>query len=351
MEPIAHRSHYLVYFTTIVRGAPVQQGGELVCVDWRTKEVKAKVPVLPENPPVNDPNPRGNSRGGRGCVILPDNSVLASSYHSLYRFSPDLKTKRQLSHGLLAGIHEVTLTNRQTIWVASTAVDAALEYSISDGQLELCSAFWPREMPGIQKKLGVTPLEIDKQADNRTRYLEEKFVRHPSHLHLNIVREYNGEVFALFHAFGAVANLTRDEIVLSDPELKGAHNLWFLEDRTMIINNTYKQSVQFLNMNGKIVREIKLSAFPEVRRLVTLSQRALYLLRGAWNRLNIKYLSNPLPYFVRGMAVKDGSIFIGISPATILQFNLETGQLMDLFNYSHDLASCIHGIAVATSPS
>jgi hypothetical protein len=104
-------------------------------------------------------------------------------------------------------------------------------------------------------------------------------------------------------------------------------------------------------MNGKIVREIKLSAFPEVRRLVTLSQRALYLLRGAWNRLNIKYLSNPLPYFVRGMAVKDGSIFIGISPATILQFNLETGQLMDLFNYSHDLASCIHGIAVATSPS
>ncbi len=346
MKATVTNSSYLIYFTTIVRGAPVEQGGEIVCLDWHTKKVEAKVQILPENPPVNDPNPRGNSRGGRGCVILPDKSVLASSYHSLYRFSPDLKTKTQLSHGLLAGIHELTLTDRQTIWIASTSIDAALEYSIDGDQLQLRSAFWPREMPGIQKRLGVYPLEIDKQADNRTRYLEEKFFRHPSHLHLNIVREHNGEVFALFHAFGAVANLTRDEIVFANPELKGAHNLWFYKDGTVILNNTYKQSVQFWNMDGKINREIRLSDFPEVRRLVTFSQKALYILRGAWNRLKIKYLSNPLPFFVRGMDIIDDSIFIGISPATILQFNLETGQLVDLFNYSQNLASCIHGIAV-----
>lgn len=57
-----------VYFSTVVRAAAPEQGGELVRLDWETKQVKAAVPIAATNPVLIDPNPRGNGRGG---VALP----------------------------------------------------------------------------------------------------------------------------------------------------------------------------------------------------------------------------------------------------------------------------------------
>ena len=56
-----------VFFTTIVRGADVEHGGELVALDWGSKKVRARVPILPENPSFVDPNPRGNQSAVRTC--------------------------------------------------------------------------------------------------------------------------------------------------------------------------------------------------------------------------------------------------------------------------------------------
>ena len=122
-----------VYFSTIVRGAAVEKGGELVCIDWETKKVRFSAPIFPENPSFVDPNPRGNSRGGRGIALLPDGRIMVASYHSRYVFSPDLKHRQQFSHNLLAGIHDIFLTDRHTIWVASTAIDSALEFDYQNG--------------------------------------------------------------------------------------------------------------------------------------------------------------------------------------------------------------------------
>lgn len=336
-----------LYFSTVVRGAPVEKAGELVWLDWSTKTIRGSVPIYPENPSFVDPNPRGNSRGGRGVALLPDGRVVAASYHSLYIFSPDLKNKVQVSNGLMAGLHEVTLSSRNTLWVASTAIDAALEVDWYNGQL--VSSFWPREMEGIQRVLQVIPLEMDKKADNRLMFLDEKHTRHPSHLHLNIVREWEGEVYALFHAFGAIVNLSRAEVVLVTPALKGAHNLYIQYDNTpmAIVNNTYRHAVQFYDLKtGQLLREIVLTDFPEVRRLVTPLQHALYMWRGAWNRLGIKHISNPLPFFVRGMDKVGDHLFVGISPAAILEIDLVTGVLVDYFVYSHNPAVCVHGLAL-----
>ncbi len=331
------------YFTTIVRGADVAHGGELVAFDWATKQVCARVPVMPENPSFVDPNPRGNSRGGRGVAVLPDGRVAAASYHSIYIYSPDLKTHQQFSHPLFAGLHDLVLTERGTLWVASTSVDAALEFDYTSRKI--VREFWPREMPEIQKALGVVPLKIDKAADNRLLFLEEHHVRNPSHLHLNIATQWRGEVYAFFHAFGAVANLTQGKILFRDAALKGSHNLIILDDGTAIINNTFKHSVQFCELtSGRILREIQLTDFPAVRRLVRPAERLRYIVRGLLNRLGLKYVSNPLPFFVRGMSLKDDHLFIGLSPCALLRIDLASGKLLDSFSYSHSLASCVHGL-------
>ena len=99
-------------------------------------------------------------------------------------------------------------------------------------------------MKTLGRALNLTPLEIDKMADNRGRYLSRKYVRHPSHLHLNAVATWGGELYGLFNRFGVIANLTRDRIAVEDPLMIGAHNLLILEDGTVLVNGTVDQTVR-----------------------------------------------------------------------------------------------------------
>ncbi len=333
-----------IYFTTIVRGMSLEKSGELVCLDWETKTVLHRTYIFPKDPSFKDPNSRGNSRGGRGIALLPDGRILTASYHSLHIFSPDLKNNKQISGFLLAGVHEIFLSERNTLWVASTGVDAALEMDYHTGNI--ISQYWPREMAGIQKALNLIPLDIDKLADNRIRFIDEKFTKHPSHIHLNTVTEWKGDVFALLHTFGAVVNLSQDKVVFRSQNLKGSHNLIFLDNNLAIINNTNKRTIQFYDFRQKkLIREIIITDFPEVNQLVSYSQRMNYYFRGVRNRLGLKYLPNPLPFFVRGLELVGKSLFVGTSPASILKIDLETGKLMDFFPYSQDISVCIHGIS------
>nr|BAL58299.1 hypothetical protein HGMM_F55G01C27 [uncultured Chloroflexota bacterium] len=89
-----------------------------------------------------------------------------------------------------------------------------------------------------------------------------------------------------------------------------------------------------------------LTKFPEVRRLVRYVQEFLYVTKGILRMVGFKKLSNPLPFFLRGMAAVDTHLFVGLSPATIVELDLESGRLVDFFNYSPDLAHTIHGLAV-----
>ncbi len=100
-----------VYFSTVVRPAASGQGGELVRLDWQTKEIKAALPIAATNPDLKDPNPRGNTRGGRGIAVI-DDEVWVASYHTLRVFDRDLRRRRDLTHPLMVGLHETFPTDR-----------------------------------------------------------------------------------------------------------------------------------------------------------------------------------------------------------------------------------------------
>ena len=135
-----------VYFSTVVRSAPSDRGGELVWLDWETKRVKASVPIAATNPVLVDPNPRGNSRGGRGIAVI-DDEVWVASYHSLRVFDRELTPRRDLSHPLMVGLHEIFPTDRGSVWVTSTAIDTALEIDVASDEAR--RDIWPRESRGL----------------------------------------------------------------------------------------------------------------------------------------------------------------------------------------------------------
>lgn len=332
-----------VYFGTIVRAAPISEGGSLFKLDWERKAIVREVPIAPTDPALeHDPNARGNVRGCRGIRVFGD-QLLAVDYHSLNFFDHDLNLKRKLSHDLMVGLHEIDI-NAASVWVTSTTLDAALKYSLVDGSLE--SSYWPREMPEFQQALGIEPLEIDKSIDNRQTFLDNASFRGPSHLHLNAVCEFNGEVYALFHSKCVLVNLSRGTIVIEDDNLKHAHNLIIEEPGVVYINDTHRTVVRQYDLaSGQQIRAIDIRKMPGIKSLVFRSaRRALKEMGVSFFSSHRKATARPL--YLRGLAINEDFIFAGFSPATIARIDKKTGQLVDFYFHSTDARVCIHGLTI-----
>ena len=337
-----------IYFSTVVRSAPPLEGGELICLDWERKQVLARTKIAPRNPTLDDPNRRGNTRGGRGISLVGD-EVVVCSYHTLKVFDRELNPIRDLTHPLMVSLHETCVDGGREggpgLWTSSTAVDAAFQFDLRDGQL--LAERWPRESPFFQEQLGITPLEIDKQADNRGRFLGSVHTRHEHHLHLNAVALWRGELLGLFSKFGLIVNLDRPAIVARDRKLKGAHNLVVDEQGRAWVSQTLGRGVLCFDLlRGERLGRISFGDAPAVSSLLRKPDR-IYAFKRCLAKAGLWPHSPPRPAFVRGLARHDGSLFVGISPATILQLDERSGRLIDLYTDSNNVAACIHGLEVA----
>jgi hypothetical protein len=331
-----------LYFTTVRRGSSIERGGELVRLNWKTQQVEAVTPIVPTNPLLSDPNPRGNTRGGRGIVRV-GNDLIVASYHTLKVYSPDLELRREITHPLFVGLHELHATENGTIWVTATAIDAVFEVELSTGQI--VSQFWPREMPQFQQRWKLQPLAIDKDADNRSRFLAREHTTHPSHLHLNAVAISGGHVYVLFNSLGAIVNLNTAEVVIENRSMRGAHNLVIEEDGGTFVSDTLNRNVRVFDLRSRTARStIRLTSFGPIRTL----ERQSWLADSITLLLKRMGLKSPMarPLFIRGLDRFDDQLFVGMSPASIACINLSRMELINVYQYSRNVGECIHGLRV-----
>lgn len=336
-----------LYFGTVIRAAPISKGGSLFKLDWDQKTILKETPVAPAEPSVeNDPNARGNARGCRGIGVFND-QVIAADYHSLNFYDRDLNLKRKMTHGSMIGLHETQVVG-SSIWVTATTVDAALKFRLDDGALE--ASYWPREMSEFQNALKVEPLVIDKTLDNRLRFLRTDSFRGPSHLHVNAVCEFRGEVYALFHAKCVVANLSKGTIVIQDENLKHAHNLIMEEPGVVYINDTHRTVVRQYDLaSGQEMRAINIKKMRGIKPLLFRT-----MVRGiketGISLLGSKAKTTARPLYLRGLAIHPDYIFAGFSPATIVCIDKITGKLVDYYFHDTDMRVCIHGLTCDPNP-
>ncbi|MBM4054281.1 MAG: hypothetical protein FJ264_06355 [Planctomycetes bacterium] len=338
-----------VYFSTVVRQGPISQGGELVHIDWSTKKVHAKAILSPTDPLItekDDANPRGNSRGGRGIVKI-NNTIYVATYHSLHLFDSFLRPKGKISNNLFVGLHEIFL-NDNVIWLTSTAIDCIIGI---DTQGNYIDCWWAREDANLKKHFSLTPLKIDKTIDNRMLWLKVLPARQPSHTHLNAVAVHQEQLYVLLNRFGAVYNTTTNRFVLEDPSIAGCHNLVFFGDK-ILINDTKGKRVMVYTQDGKLVRSLNLLDFPEINAIYQSASQFPQAKSSSFFRV-FNLFSNFMnreheiksPLFLRGLSPVDQSrILVGFSPATIAEFDIEKGKLLDIFSYSQDIAVCVHGL-------
>lgn len=336
-------------FGTVVRTAAPERGGELCRLDWDTKGVEGRTPVVAQDPSVErDPNPRGSTRGCRGIQITGD-EIVAASYHSLHVYDRSLTMRRRISHGLMAGLHEILLSGPNRIWVTSTAIDAVLEYDLRSGAL--LRGFWPREIRTFREKWSLEPLPIDKQADNRLAHLRQSGGVGPSHLHVNAVALWRGRLLGLVRVHGAVVDLEAGEILIEDPRIRGGHNLALLDDdATIVIADTRGQTVRLYELGSRrLVKTIELRAFPWIddlgknaQHLDTRLAKLGRLLKGDPEF----YRPLAAPLFVRGLAARGDLMWIGMSPAAVVCIDWRRGTLEGTYAHSRDVRECVHGLAL-----
>jgi hypothetical protein len=325
------------YITVVYRTAPIATGGYLAKVDLDSKRVLAKTPIVPQDPLIPDPNPRGGTRGGRGILVDGD-EVYVASYHTIHVFDSDLRPIRQFSNPLFADIHDLTWDG-EYVWASSTALDLAVKVDKQGGTVEVWS---PREDPVVADRFQLGPLPLDLTQDNRLTFLGVA-QRQPGHSHLNTVSMLNGRPAVLLNSFGCVAQLNPTRVIIADPAIRGAHNLVGAPDGSILICNTHDQSVWAYDETGRLRRRIRLAEYPEVRRL----QR-----RFAWRRMRVwlaehspSYRLSILladgemrasrPLFVRGLCLTGrGSFLVGISPASILEIDLQDYRLRGFHQFS-----------------
>ena len=193
----------IVYFDTVRRKRPVREGGELVQLDWSTKKVIKQLPICPSAPDIDyDPNPRGNSRGGKGMLIS-DNELFVGNYHTILVFDHCLNLKRRITNNLFVNLHEMCFygSDGHNIWVSSTAVDCAV---LVNQRGETIKSWWPREEKVLQEKFGLGPLEIDKNTDNRAAYVHADVEKKEGHTHLNSVAKFEDRTYVLLNRQGVV---------------------------------------------------------------------------------------------------------------------------------------------------
>jgi len=318
----------IVYFDTVRRKRPVREGGDLVKLDWESKEVLASVPIFPADPDIDDdPNPRGNSRGGKGMRVHKD-ELYVGTYHSLLVFDRDLNYKRRVTNNLLANVHEICFGGAN-VWVSSTAIDCAV---LLDPQGRALKSWWPREEPLLQERYGLSPMEIDKQTDNRIRYLHADLSLKPFHTHLNAITVHAGCAYALLNRLGVLVQIDPEvRIVLADDLLRGAHSPQISADgqRLLLCSSFQKDVLVYDLQRAELLNRIHLPAFSEIA------------------GLQKSHPDQPFnqSLFVRGLDIVDGHrILVGVAPATILEIDIDRQRLLDLFRFADDVGDAVHGL-------
>jgi len=142
-----------------------------------------------------------------------------------------------------------------------------------------------------------------------------------------------GQMCVLLNRFGLVYNTITDSILIEDPSIIGCHNLVFLGDK-ILINDSKGKRVVVYSQDGKFINEIDLLSFPEIL---------------AIHNADIDNYEEKRRLFVRGLSpIDDKRILVGFSPATIVEIELYSGRLLDVYQYSKDVAVCVHGLLAWT---
>lgn len=337
MNSSAHLKH--LYVSTVNRCSPIEQGGGLLTFQWPSGQLIAEQTVAPIDPKIEDsPNPRGGIRGARGLIKTPDGRLIVSSYHSLLVGNQQEPGIAQYSHPLMAGIHAICMGEGNKVWITSTSIDLLLEYDLTT---QSATQVYDVTALNCVRDHGVTPRQLDLSLDYRTSadYIMGDFT------HLNSVVRTPNRLLVLLNHQGLIVDPIADQVLLQDQNLCGAHDLVYIPSENLIaVNDTRRQAVLLYDAESlKFNQAIYLNQLKGCPSWIRWTQRANAI--STKLRALLKQGSpGATPLFQRGLTYADGSLFVGLSPATVIELDWKVNQVKQVLRISKEVSETVYGI-------
>ena len=282
--------------TTVIRAA--QMGGihgGLYVIDTEKSDILHYHPYSDE---FSDYNERGGERGLRGIAVLPDKIIVASSNSLIELDKENYAIKQEKTSEFFKSIHEICY-HEDDLWVVCWA-DVVSDESVKN-VWELSGDFFDDYQKITTKSL-----------ISNTEGLSDKN-------HINSISSLAGRL-VFSSALSDLYDFETLEIVC--PRTMGGftHNFYEYKD-CVLSNKTTLRKLKVTTEKGDVAFSIPSKS-------------------GAKDGLDGLAEDN----WNRGLCKKDNLVFLGSSPARILQFNLNNFKFEKEIIIENDIRHCVHGL-------
>lgn len=318
--------------TVVVRQGPPDANSFLYDIDWTHHRIRQRIAI--PSPVLSNPGPRGGARGARGVLSM-DNRHIVANFNSLLVYSDTWKLEKILSHPHFNGIHEIDADN-DSIWVTSTGLDAIVRI---DREGRLIDEWFLGELDtGSRDELGIAARVIDHDSDHRYHvYDNDELVTH-----VNSVRLHDGHPIICLKKQGILVDLANTKLLSVSHEGAGFHNGTYIDNNIALVNSSHEQRLYAIDTVSK-----------EEELLIDWANRPASPSTAIDRLISTVFSTRSSPDgaakagWTRGLAIMNtGNIVVGLSPATIVEIDLEKKLIVSAMVLSEDIHEAIHGLCV-----
>lgn len=281
--------------------------GGLYVVDMNSGEIENHIGWSKEFLKGGETNPRGGERGLRGIVVRDNDLICASAYGLLKLDKETLEIKQYtVKPEDFEGLHEICLYNGY-LWLSVCAFDCIAK--VDPETFEVVDRWHLRTLNNERTKLEL----IQTDQCNKHQHL----------LHINSIAAFNGRLVFSGTGIPGLYSFEDPSTPVVPFEIRGKHNFYEYEDYTLL-NDTKHEALLKFKPNGKPDRKVPIPARQDIQS------------QGSISRNN----------FLRGMARNGNKVYIGSTPARIMELDLDSHQVTNEIRLSDNVRYCIHGLEI-----
>jgi len=309
-----------VIFSSVVRSTNKGEShGGLYLADLATGRVEQ---VLDWSDASIDWEGRGGDRGLRGIAFHGDDVFVAAS-DEIFVYDAKLVQQRSFRNRYLKHCHEIA-TDAERLFMTSTGFDSVLEYDLATerfirGYHLAFPSYWR-----TRRKLHARPRArlsmFDPNGDDGPAEADL--------CHINNVFSEGGALYVSGTRMGTLWRIADGRLDRRARIPYATHNARPY-GAGVLVNHTATDRVAYLRRGGRIVRSFPAPVYD----------------RSALTHAELSR-DKARPAFARGLAVVDGLVIGGSSPATVSAYDFETATMVASVNVTMDVRNAIHGLEV-----
>lgn len=282
-------------------------GSQRMVIDWNTWDINWEG--------------RGLDRGLRG-IALHNEEVWVAAADELFVYDTNFELKRSFRNRYLGHCHEISLYG-EALYLTSTGFDSILKFDLATEQF---TRAWVirRVTPADVPNLRLDYREYDPQGPGGPAQGDT--------IHINNVHADERGLFLSAFYLPVILKIADTGVAQAARIPPTTHNARPFRDG-VLLNNTGEEFAEYRDDQGELRTRFPIPRYPEND-----------LING---HLPTDYARQA---FARGLCIHNGEhndvLIVGSSPATVIAYQLDSGEVLSQVNLTMDVRHAVHGLEI-----